>query len=139
MSGSLLEQVSQLHLVGVSIGAGLGAMCRAALDRGVVARFGPPPLPWATLAVNVAGSFLLGLVLAWPAGLATGTEASETVRLVVGTGFCGGLTTFSTFSYESFLLLREGRARGAQLYVGLTVGLGMAAVVLGDTLGTALG
>jgi CrcB protein len=103
MSG-ILEQASQLHLAGVAVGAGLGAMVRAAVDRTITARVGPTRLPWATLAVNVAGSFLLGFVLALTAAALGGSddaaESAETLRLVVGTGFCGGLTTFSTFSFE---------------------------------------
>ena len=138
----LLEQLSHLHLLGVALGAGLGAVCRAAVDRTVTARFGPTRLPWATLAVNVVGSFVLGLLLAFTAVAVAGSgpaaETAETWRLVVGTGFAGGLTTFSTFSLESFLLLREGRPRGAVAYAGLTVGLGMAAVVLGEWLGATL-
>jgi CrcB protein len=141
MSG-ILEQASQLHLAGVAVGAGLGAMVRAAVDRTITARVGPTRLPWATLAVNVAGSFLLGFVLALTAAALGGSddaaESAETLRLVVGTGFCGGLTTFSTFSFESFLLLREGRPRGALAYAALTMGLGMAAVILGEVLGSAL-
>lgn len=141
MSG-ILEQASQLHLAGVAVGAGLGAMVRAAVDRTITARVGPTRLPWATLAVNVAGSFLLGFVLALTAAALGGSddaaESAETLRLVVGTGFCGGLTTFSTFSFESFLLMREGRPRGALAYAALTTGLGMAAVILGEVLGSAL-
>jgi len=139
MSGVLAE-ISNLHLVGVALGAGLGAVCRAAVDRGMSARWGPLPLPCATLAVNVVGSFLLGLVLAWAAGPPGGLDPDTVAgwRLSLGTGFCGGLTTFSTFSYESFLLLREQRPRAALGYIGLTVVLAMAAVVAGDAVGAAL-
>jgi CrcB protein len=138
-----LADASGLHLLGVALGAGLGACVRAFVDRTVVAMAGPTRLPWATLAVNVAGSLLLGLVLAWSLAAAAsdpaGADAAETWRLVVGTGFCGGLTTFSTASVEAYLLLREGRGRAALAYAALTMGLGMAAVVLGDRLGAALG
>jgi CrcB protein len=141
----LLEQISELHLVGVALGAGLGAMGRAAVDRAVVGRLGATRLPWATLAVNVVGSLLLGFVLALDAiawGAASPAEAAEAARtwhVVLGTGFCGGLTTFSTYSVESFLLLHEGRRRAALGYAALTVGLGMGAVLLGTALGQALG
>lgn len=124
--------MTTVHLLGVALGAGLGAVCRAATDRTVTARVGPTLLPWATLAVNVVGSLLLGFVLAWPWG------APDTFRVVLGTGFAGGLTTFSTFSVESFQLIREGRPRGALAYAALTIGLGLAAVILGELLGTAL-
>ena len=139
MSG-ILEEVSNLHLLAVAVGAGLGAMCRAAVDRGMVARWGVLRLPYATLAVNVVGSFLLGVVLAWAAAPPTGVDPGtvDTVQLALGTGFCGGLTTFSTFSFESFLLLREQRHRAALAYVTLTIVLAMAAVVVGEALGAAL-
>lgn len=138
----LLEEISRLHLVGVAAGAGLGAVCRAAVDRGFTARLGPRRIPWATLAVNVAGSFLLGFVLAWTADAVAGggsdAETARTWRLVLGTGFAGGLTTFSTYSVESFQMLRESGARRAVAYAALTIGLTMLAVVLGDSAATAM-
>ncbi len=133
MSG-LLAESSSLHLVGVAAGSGLGAVCRAAVDRGVVARVGPTRLPWATMTVNVLGSLLLGVVLGWSA--AAGTESARTVELIIGTGFAGGLTTYSTFSFESFTLLREGRPRAALAYGALTIGLALAAVTLGIAMGS---
>jgi fluoride exporter len=141
----LIDQVSHLHLLGVAMGAGLGAILRAGVDRTIVRRFGSTRLPWATLTVNVAGSLLLGLVLAldsvalFAATSAEAAEAARTLHLVVGTGFCGGLTTFSTYSVESFLLLQERRGRAAVGYAVLTMGLGMAAVVLGTAIGDAVG
>ena len=141
---ALLEQVSNLHLLGVALGAGLGAILRAGVDRTVVRRFGSTSLPWATLAVNVAGSLLLGLVLAvgsitlFADTPAQAVDAARTAHLVVGTGFCGGLTTFSTHSVESFLLILERRRAAAVGYAGLTMGLGMAAVILGTWLGDSL-
>jgi CrcB protein len=142
---ALLEQVSQLHLLGVALGAGLGAILRAAVDRAVVRRYGATRLPWATLSVNVLGSLVLGFVLALGAITvfadtpAEAQDAARTVHLVVGTGFCGGLTTFSTYSVESFLLMLESRRRAAAGYAALTMGLGMAAVILGTWLGGAVG
>jgi CrcB protein len=136
----LLAQFDELHLLGVALGAGMGSMVRAFVDRTVTALVGLTRLPWATLAVNVAGSFVLGFVLGWTAAGLVGPDADAalTMRLVVGTGFCGGLTTFSTFTVESWTLLREGRPRTALAYAVLTMALGMAAVVLGTALGTAL-
>lgn len=132
--------IGALHLLVVAVGAGLGAMCRAAVDRGMVARWGVLPLPYATLAVNVAGSFLLGVVLGWAAGPPAGIDPAtvDTVQLALGTGFCGGLTTFSTFSLESYLLLHEQRRRAALAYAALTIVLAMAAVVVGEALGSAV-
>jgi fluoride exporter len=137
------DQIGHLHLVGVALGAGLGAVCRAGLDRTVVHRVGLTRLPWATLGVNVVGSLILGAMLGWSAGVATGPSASaesaRTLELVVGIGFAGGLTTFSTFSWESWSLIREGRGRSMLAYATLTIGLGLAAVALGAAVGRALG
>jgi CrcB protein len=138
------EQISQLHLVGVALGAGAGAVCRAAVDRTVTHRVGLTRLPWATLAVNVVGSFILGFVLGWSVQMSGGAqadqaEAARTLELIIGIGFAGGLTTFSTFSWESWSLIRESRGRGTLVYAALTIGLGLAAVALGMAAGRAAG
>ena len=125
-----------LVLVAVAAAAGLGAVCRTAVDRGVVARVGLTSLPWATLAVNVLGSLLLGLALGW--STAAATESADTLERIIGTGFAGGLTTFSTFSFESFVMLREGRPRHATIYAALTIILGLAAVTVGIAAGSRL-
>ena len=140
----ILEQASHLHLIGVAMGAGFGAVCRAGLDRAVTSRVGPTRLPWATLAVNVIGSFVLGFMLGWSQEVGSGgsaeqAQAAHTLTLVIGTGFAGGLTTFSTFSWESWSLIRESRGRGALAYAVLTIGLGLVAVALGTGLGHVVG
>ena len=136
MSG-LVEGISQLHLVGVALGAGAGAVCRAALDRTVTHRVGLTRLPWATLAVNVVGSFILGFVLGWSAQVGVGAsadqaESARTLELIIGVGFAGGLTTFSTFSWESWSLVRESRGRGMLVYAALTIGIGSGGRRAGD-------
>jgi CrcB protein len=141
---SLIEEISQLHLVGVALGAGLGAVCRAGLDRTVTHRVGLTRLPWATLTVNIVGSFILGFVLGWAGQVAVGAsadqaESARTIELIVGIGFAGGLTTFSTYSWESWTLIREGRGRAVLVYGALTIVLGLVAVALGTTAGHALG
>ena len=141
---SAVEAISQLHLVGVALGAGAGAVCRAAVDRTITHRVGLTRLPWATLAVNVVGSLILGLMLGWSAqvasaGTADQAESARTLELIIGIGFAGGLTTFSTFSWESWSLIRESQGRGALAYAALTIGLGMAAVALGTVVGRAAG
>lgn len=139
-----MAEISELHLVGVALGAGLGAVCRAAVDRTVTHRVGLTRLPWATLAVNIVGSFILGCMLGWSAQVVAGSpanqaESARTLELIIGIGFAGGLTTFSTFSWESWNLIREGRGRGMLAYAALTIGLGMAAVILGTAVGHAVG
>lgn len=106
----------------IALGAAVGAPLRYLTDRAVQARFGSA-LPWGTLTVNVAGSLLLGGVLAVPAGPA--------VSALVGTGFCGALTTWSTFGYETLRLARAGSRRAALANVALSVTAGLGAVWLG--------
>lgn len=87
--------------------------------------------PWGTFGINVAGSFLLGaLVGALPPGHAG--------RLLLGTGFCGGFTTFSTFSTEVVALVERGAAARAVGYAGGSVAAGVAAAALGAALGRAV-
>ncbi|MGN9804682.1 fluoride efflux transporter CrcB [Micromonospora sp. L32] len=113
----------------IAVGAALGAPLRYLTDRAVQARH-DSLLPWGTLTVNVAGSLLLGVLLAVPAGPA--------VTALVGTGFCGALTTWSTFGYETLRLARAGARRHALANVLLSVAAGLAAATLGYALGRAL-
>jgi fluoride exporter len=86
--------------------------------------------PWATLTVNVIGSFVLALVVF----LALGGRVSQDVRLAVGTGFCGAFTTFSTFALETDALLTRGAWFEAGLYVIGNLVLGFVAILLGKAL-----
>lgn len=110
----------------------IGAVA-AAGAAGVVARYGLSTwigsAPWLIVCVNVLGSFLLGLVV--------GSGASSDVRAVVGVGFLGGFTTFSTFSVDVFTSLEEGRAGRALAVVALSVAGGIAAAGVGWTLARA--
>lgn len=83
--------------------------------------------PWAVLAVNVVGSAIGGVVL----GLAQHAGVSAELQLVLLTGVCGGLTTFSTFSVETIQLVSSGRWRAASLSVGANLALGFGACALG--------
>lgn len=83
----------------VALGAAVGAPLRYLADQAVRSRYGGP-FPWGTFAVNVLGSALLGFVVALP--------ASGPVMAAVGTGFCGALTTYSTFGYDTVHLARSG-------------------------------
>ncbi|BEP17777.1 fluoride efflux transporter CrcB [Pyrofollis japonicus] len=87
--------------------------------------------PIGTLVVNVLGSLLLGFVLG--AASLYGAFTREQ-RLLLATGFAGAFTTFSTFMYESLMLLVEYSAAYAIAYIGLSISLGLAAVYLGYTL-----
>ncbi|GGM69510.1 hypothetical protein GCM10012275_44930 [Longimycelium tulufanense] len=87
----------------VAVGAAVGAPLRYLTDRWVQARLGVG-FPWGTLAVNVVGSFLLGLLTG---GVLAGAIPAS-AQALVGTGFCGALTTYSTFGYETTRLINEG-------------------------------
>lgn len=113
----------------VALGAVLGAPLRYLTDRAVQSRH-DSAFPWGTLTVNVAGSALLGLLAGLPAG--TGAMA------LAGTGFCGALTTYSTFGYETLRLAQDGRGRQAAGNVLLSTAAGLAAAGCGLALGQVL-
>ncbi|MCZ0974965.1 fluoride efflux transporter CrcB [Streptomyces albulus] len=114
-----------------------GAVVRAPLrfltDRFVQARH-DTVFPWGTCAVNVVGSLILGLV---SGAVATGA-AGPHVQLLLGTGLCGALTTYSTFSYETLRLATDGARGYAVLNLGLSLAAGLAAACAGVALGHAL-
>jgi CrcB protein len=90
---------------------GLGAVCRFVVD-GVVRSRSGATFPLGTLVINISGSLVLGLVT----GLTVAQLLPDAVRLVVGTGFLGGYTTFSTASFETVRLVQERRLPAALLY-----------------------
>ena len=113
----------------VAAGAAVGAPLRYLTDRAVQSRLGTA-FPWGTLAVNVTGSLLLGLI----AGATLNAGGSD-LRLLIGTGFCGALTTYSTLSYESVRLAEQVSRLLAAANLVLTVLAGLGAVVLGYAIG----
>lgn len=114
----------------VGLAGAFGAVARYRIGLAVGAR----TFPWATLGINLAGCLLLGIVLAGPA--AERWPASLTAAVAVG--FLGAFTTFSTFGYETFTLLRTGRAGTAALYVLASVVGGVLAAGAGYAAGRAL-
>ena len=114
-----------MTLLLVLAGGALGAPLRYLVDQWVTARAGGP-FPWGTLVVNVAGSFVLGVLAA---------GAPEWLLHAAGVGLCGALTTFSTFGFETVRLLEQGRVRLALLNVAGSLGFGLAAAALGWWLG----
>jgi fluoride exporter len=111
----------------IAIGSALGGMSRY-LVAGLVQRLTGAGFPTGTLLVNLTGSFLLGVFLRY--GLETPTLTPE-LRAFLTIGFCGGYTTFSTFSYETVAMLEDGQWSRALAYVALSVGLSVAATLLG--------
>jgi CrcB protein len=114
-------------LLYITIGSALGGVCRYLLG-GLVQRGAGPGFPAGTLVVNVTGSFLLGLFLRY--GLETHSLTPE-MRAFLTVGFCGGYTTFSTFSYETVALLEDGQWSRAGLYAAASLALSLAATLLG--------
>jgi CrcB protein len=117
--------LERLGLVG--LGAGVGGICRYLIGLWAAERFGAA-FPTGTLLINVSGSFLLAfLVVVTTDRLGLGPEA----RLLLGTGFCGGYTTFSTFTYETLALAEGGALLPAALNVLTSLVLGLLAALLG--------
>jgi CrcB protein len=108
----------------VAVGAALGGVARYYLASALQQRLGAT-FPWGTLVVNVTGSLLLGVLIRY--ALATPTVSVE-MRALLTTGFCGGYTTFSTYSYETATLLEDGQYGRAGAYA-----LGSVVVALGAT------
>ena len=111
----------------VGIGSLVGGICRY-YSQQVITRYFPSPMPYGTLSVNVIGCFLIGVIY----GVSDrGNMLSPEWRLFLATGFCGGFTTFSTFSYESMNLMQDGEFLTVAFYIVLSVVLGFAATYLG--------
>ncbi len=110
---------------------GLAGLAGVLLRYGISGAFHGDSLPWATVAINVLGSFLLGVLVVAP-------WASAQSRTALGVGFLGGFTTFSTFSVQAFLDLQAGRPGRAVIYVLASVALGLGAAALGYYLGRAV-
>lgn len=99
------------------------------------ARNGTSPFPWHTFAINILGAFLLGMLMA--AALKRGDIATPLV-LLLGAGFLGGFTTFSTLAYESIVLLERGATGEALANVFGSGAAGLVAAWVGITLGRTL-
>lgn len=117
----------------VIAGAAVGAPLRYLTDRAVQSRH-DTVFPWGTFTVNVTGCLVLGLLT----GAVTAGAASSHVQLLLGTGLCGALTTYSTFSYETLRLAEDGARFYAAANVVASVVAGLGAVFAGVTLAEAL-
>jgi CrcB protein len=121
-----------LRLLLVGVGGFVGSICRY-LAGGWVQRWAPASsFPWGTLAVNLTGCLAIGLL----AGLAEARQLFTTeARLLVFLGFLGGFTTFSSFGWETFELLRHGELLRALANVLAQVVLGLLLVAVGFVVG----
>lgn len=124
------------HSLWIGLGGMFGANARYWLQGWIQSRAGIS-FPWGTMAVNVSGSFALGLLLAYLAERYSGGH-SAAFRLAVGIGFLGGYTTFSTFSYETLQLMQGGSWGRVMGNVAGSVFVGLFAAWAGMKLGRAL-
>jgi CrcB protein len=114
-------------VVWIAIGSALGGVSRY-LFGGLIQRLFDTSFPSGTLAINVVGSLLLGFIIRY--SLETPAVSPE-LRGFLTIGFCGGFTTFSTFGYESAVMLEEGQWTRLAAYVGLSVLLTVAGTLAG--------
>jgi len=117
----------------VAAGGIVGAPARYLLDEFVTRRAGPG-LPWGTLIINLSGSLLLGFLT----GLTLAGHLRPAAQALLGTGFCGAYTTYSTFTFETVRLLGDGRFRSAAGNVLVSVAAGLGAAAAGLAAGLAL-
>jgi CrcB protein len=117
----------------IALGGALGAVSRYGLS-GWIQGFSSTTFPMGTLVVNVLGSFLLGISLY----LLESTAPTTEVRSFITIGFLGAFTTFSTFSYEAVVLLQGGEWARGGFYVGGSLILGLAGLLLGLGLGSTI-
>ncbi|MED0895229.1 fluoride efflux transporter CrcB [Aneurinibacillus migulanus] len=115
-----------MEVLWVALGGFFGAISRFTMV-GVIDKQTNSSFPYGTLTVNVLGSFCLGLLY--------GLDVGWQVKAMLGAGFLGSFTTFSTFAYENVQLQRLGKRKEARLYIGISVLAGIAAVALGFWIG----
>ena len=116
-----------LNFIAVFIGGGVGAACRYLITT-ISERFLGIPL-WGTFIANIAGCFLIGYIFGLTMGKLQGV--SPALKLFLTAGFLGGLTTFSTFSCESFCMLKDGKLIQCGIYIAASVIIGLAATYTG--------
>ncbi len=122
------RQVQAIIVVALSFGGVLGAVSRFALSLAIPTESGR--YPWGTFVINVSGSAVLGFVLIM---LIEQFPRGRLARAIIGTGFIGAYTTFSTFTVEALLLIRDGHPDIALAYLAASVAAGLAAVWVGMT------
>ncbi|MEQ9260650.1 MAG: fluoride efflux transporter CrcB [Roseovarius sp.] len=119
-------------LLPVALGGALGASARYLASVGTMRLVGPG-FPWATLGVNVLGSFLMGVIV-----VVLARESGTRFAPFLMTGVLGGFTTFSAFSLDALTLYERGQAGLAAAYVGASVILSLLAIVAGLALARAV-
>ena len=122
-----------MTLLLVALGAVVGAPLRYLVDRFIQARH-DTIFPWGTLAVNVAGSLILGFL----AGAAAAGRLNPVIFTVLGPGFCGALTTYSTFGYETLRLAEDGSRLLATANIAINLFAGLSAAFVGVAIAAAI-
>ncbi|MBA2945274.1 fluoride efflux transporter CrcB [Streptomyces himalayensis] len=117
----------------VVVGAAVGAPLRYLTDRAVQSRH-DTVFPWGTFAVNIAGSLILGVVT----GAVMAGATSSPIQLLIGTGLCGALTTYSTFSYETLRLAETGARLLAAANIAASIMAALGAAFVGTALAGAV-
>lgn len=110
----------------VALGGGIGALGRHGLGQLTLRAFGPG-FPYGTMAANIAGGLLMGLLAGW----LMNKDGGQNMRLFLGVGLLGGFTTFSAFSLDAWLMLERERYGALLGYVGGSVILAIAALTFG--------
>jgi len=116
----------------IALGAAVGAPARYLTDRAVQSHH-ETVFPWGTLTVNLVASLILGLVLG------AGAQLNPNIAALVGTGFCGALSTYSTFGYETMRLAQDGARFYAAANVAVSLIAGIGAASLGWSVGASFG
>ncbi len=116
----------------VAVGGAVGSVLRYQIGRAVTNLAGPAnAFPWGTLAVNLAGSLAMGVLVGWLARESFNPQSADPLRLLIGVGLLGGFTTFSAFSSELVTMLHRGQALLAFGYGAASLIAGMAAIIVG--------
>lgn len=118
-------------LMAIFLGGGTGSVLRYCVQLMLHERIVPYSFPWATFTVNILGSFLIGLFYTLSARFNLSTE----IRLLLTTGLCGGFTTFSTFSNDGLIMIKQGFYGMFFLYTLLSILLGIIAAFAGGAIG----
>jgi CrcB protein len=114
-------------ILAVALGGAIGSVARYLVGIGSGKLFGLD-FPWGTLIINIAGSFLIGVLVE---SFALKWDLPQAVRVFLTIGICGGFTTFSTFSLDSYLLIDRGELWPAAAYMAGSVALSIAALFAG--------
>ena len=118
--------VGQARIAAIATGGSIGTLTRAGTAEALPHR--SSQWPWATFTVNIVGAFILGWLLT---RLAERTAPSRHWRFLAGTGFCGALTTFSTFQLETFRFARDGDVALAIAYPVVSIAVGLLVAIAG--------